>query len=155
MAGSKEIERFAEGLAARFRGKILEWYLKPLAEASCVYFRVEKESLKQVAEVLFREMDGKLSTISAVEHASFFELIYHFALSSQGILVNLKVELEKNKPQMPSLTPMIKGANYIEREIRDLFGIEFPGHPEPKRLILPDRWPEGKHPLRSDYKGVE
>jgi Ni,Fe-hydrogenase III component G len=49
----------------------------------------------------------------------------------------------------------MKGANYIEREIRDLFGIEFPGHPEPKRLILPDGWPEGKHPLRSDYKGVE
>jgi NADH-quinone oxidoreductase subunit C len=69
-------------------------------------------------------------------------------------MLNLKVELEKDRPEMPSLTPMMAGANYIEREIRELFGIEFLGHPEPKRLILPDGWQEGKHPLRSNYKEV-
>lgn len=150
-----EVERFAEELAERFKGEILEYYLKPFAKTKCVNLRVKRENLRTVAETLFKEFGGKLSTISAVEHASFLELVYHFTFCEQGVLVNVRVELEKDRLEAPSITPTIKGANYIEREIRDLFGVEFEGHPEPKRLILPDSWPEGVHPLRSSYKGFE
>ena len=151
MASREEVERFAERLAERFEGKILERYLKPFAKSSCIYLRVGKEHLREVAEALFKELEGKLSTISAVEHASFLELVYHFTLP-EGILVNVKVELSKERPEVPSLTPLMAGASFIEREVKDLFGVEFQGHPDPRRLILPDDWPEGVYPLRRSYK---
>jgi NADH-quinone oxidoreductase subunit C len=78
-----------------------------------------------------------------------FEVVYHLLSIPNKERVRLKVQLESASPVVESLTPLWPGANYFEREIFDLFGIRFSGHPYLRRLLMPEDW-EG-HPLRKDY----
>jgi NADH-quinone oxidoreductase subunit C len=78
-----------------------------------------------------------------------FELIYHLLSMSKKERVRLKVRLESASPAVESLMPVWPAANFFEREVFDLFGIRFTGHPYLRRLLMPEDW-EG-HPLRKDY----
>lgn len=78
-----------------------------------------------------------------------FELAYHLLSISRKERVRLKVKLSGDDPVIESLTPVWPSANFFEREIFDLFGIRFLGHPYLRRIMLPEDW-EG-HPLRKDY----
>jgi NADH-quinone oxidoreductase subunit C len=78
-----------------------------------------------------------------------FELNYHLVSISRKEKVRLRVWLAGSDPVVDSLVPVWPGANWLEREIFDLFGIRFSGHPDLRRILLPDDW-EG-HPLRRDY----
>jgi len=78
-----------------------------------------------------------------------FEVVYHLLSISKKERVRLKVRLDSNSPAVESLTSLWPGANYFEREIFDLFGIRFTGHPYLRRLLMPEDW-EG-YPLRKDY----
>lgn len=62
------------------------------------------------------------------------------------------MKLPKSKIEIDSLAPVFEAANWIEREIHEMLGINFNGHPDLRRLLLSDDWPEGVHPLRCDYK---
>jgi NADH-quinone oxidoreductase subunit C len=78
-----------------------------------------------------------------------FELNYHLVSIPRKEKVRLRVNLGGSDPVVDSLVPVWPGANWLEREIFDLFGIRFTGHPDLRRILLPDDW-EG-HPLRRDY----
>jgi NADH-quinone oxidoreductase subunit C len=78
-----------------------------------------------------------------------FELNYHLVSIPRREKVRLKVRLSGNDPVVDSLVPVWPGANWLEREIFDLFGVRFSGHPDLRRILLPDDW-EG-YPLRRDY----
>jgi NADH-quinone oxidoreductase subunit C len=78
-----------------------------------------------------------------------FEVIYHLFSISHKERLRLKVRLDSASPVVESLTPVWPGANYFEREVFDLFGIRFAGHPYLLRILMPEDW-EG-HPLRKDY----
>lgn len=78
-----------------------------------------------------------------------FEVIYHLLSISNKERVRLKVRLGADNPALDSVTSVWPGANYFEREVFDLFGIRFNGHPYLRRLLMPENW-EG-HPLRKDY----
>ena len=78
-----------------------------------------------------------------------FEVVYHLLSIPKKERVRLKVRLDSASPSVDSLTPLWPGANYFEREVFDLFGIRFAGHPYMRRLLMPEDW-EG-HPLRKDY----
>ncbi len=78
-----------------------------------------------------------------------FELNYHLVSIPRREKVRLRVWIGGNDPVVDSLVPVWPGANWLEREIFDLFGIRFAGHPDLRRILLPDDW-EG-HPLRRDY----
>jgi NADH-quinone oxidoreductase subunit C len=82
-------------------------------------------------------------------HEPRFELNYHLVSIPRREKVRLKVKLSGNDPVVDSLVVVWPGANWLEREIFDLFGIRFLGHPDLRRILLPDDW-EG-HPLRRDY----
>jgi len=81
-----------------------------------------------------------------------FELNYHLISISRRDRVQLRVWLPGTDPVVDSLVPVWPGANWLEREIFDLFGIRFTGHPDLRRILLPDDW-EG-YPLRRDYPVV-
>ena len=78
-----------------------------------------------------------------------FELNYHLVSIPRRDKVRLQVRVDVKDPVVDSLVPVWPGANWLEREIFDLFGIRFNGHPDLRRILLPDDW-EG-HPLRRDY----
>ncbi len=63
----------------------------------------------------------------------------------------LRTDVNPDHAEIPSLTPMIPAANWHEREVRDMIGIEPVGHPDPRRLVLPDDFPPNIHPLRRDF----
>jgi NADH-quinone oxidoreductase subunit C len=76
-------------------------------------------------------------------------LNYHLVSIPRREKVRLRVWLSGNDPVVDSLVPVWPGANWLEREIFDLFGIRFAGHPDLRRILLPEDW-EG-YPLRRDY----
>ena len=78
-----------------------------------------------------------------------FEVVYHLLSISKKERVRLKVRVDSASLTVDSLTSLWPGANYFEREVFDLFGIRFTGHPYLRRLLMPEDW-EG-HPLRKDY----
>ncbi len=78
-----------------------------------------------------------------------FELNYQLISIPLKLKLTIRVKLNGNDPVVDSLFPVWKGANWLEREIFDMFGIQFTGHPDLRRILLPDDW-EG-HPLRKDF----
>jgi len=78
-----------------------------------------------------------------------FEVVYHLLSIPKKERVRLKVKLDSGSPVVESLTSIWPGANYFEREVFDLFGVRFTGHPYLRRIMMPEDW-EG-HPLRKDY----
>lgn len=81
-----------------------------------------------------------------------FELVYVLYSFSRNHRLRIKARLAEGV-KMPSVVDLYSGANWMEREIFDMFGIEFSGHPDLRRILMPDEW-EG-HPLRKDYGIVQ
>jgi len=78
-----------------------------------------------------------------------FEVVYHLYCHERHERLRLKCRLRGEHPVIASVTPVWSAANWYEREVFDLFGIRFEGHPHLRRLLMPDDW-QG-HPLRKDY----
>lgn len=118
-----------------------------------VYLEIKPESIVKVANYIFRDLGARFNIASGADRRSHMEILYHFTLEDINLLISLRVKLQKpRKLEIDSLASIIEGANWIEREIHELLGINFKGHPNLKRLLLPDEWPEGIYPLRRDYK---
>jgi len=78
-----------------------------------------------------------------------FQLSYHILSHALKERIRLRVLLDEANPSVDSIVPVWAGANFFEREVFDLFGIRFAGHPDLRRIMLPDDW--NGHPLRKDY----
>ena len=78
-----------------------------------------------------------------------FQLSYHMLSHALKQRVRLRAMVDEFEPSVESITSTWPGANYYEREVFDLFGIRFAGHPNLRRILMPDDW-KG-HPLRKDY----
>jgi NADH-quinone oxidoreductase subunit C len=78
-----------------------------------------------------------------------FEVIYHLVSIPRRDRLRLKVRLSSDDPVVDSVVPVWPGANWLEREVFDLFGIRFNEHPDLRRILMPEDW-EG-YPLRKDY----
>jgi NADH-quinone oxidoreductase subunit C len=94
-----------------------------------------------------------LTTMSGADLGENFEVIFHFFV--KNVVVNLRAEVPRNKPKIETITDIIPGSTLYEREVHDMFGIDFKGHPNLARLELSDDWPEGVYPLRKDWKPPE
>jgi NADH-quinone oxidoreductase subunit C len=78
------------------------------------------------------------------------EVVYHLLSYRHRHAFVLKVEAARAAPVIPTVEVVWKAANWHEREVYDLFGVDFPGHPDLRRILLPDDWVG--HPLRKDYQ---
>jgi NADH-quinone oxidoreductase subunit C len=78
-----------------------------------------------------------------------FQLSYHILSHSFKERIRLRVMLDGADPAIDSITPVWQSAGYYEREVFDLFGVRFEGHPDLRRILMPDDW--NGHPLRKDY----
>ncbi|MDD3726015.1 MAG: NADH-quinone oxidoreductase subunit C [Candidatus Ratteibacteria bacterium] len=117
-----------------------------------IYITIDKRDIKDCASIIFKDLDARYIIASGIENFDSFEILYHFGFDSEGTIVSLKVYLDKEKPEIDSLTDIIPGISYIEREMWELLGINFTGHPDMKHFLLGDEW-EGKYPLRKEKDG--
>lgn len=78
-----------------------------------------------------------------------FQISYHIVSHMHKERIRLRVMLDEERPSVDTITPVWPSANYYEREVFDLFGVRFDGHPNLRRIMMPEEW-EG-HPLRKDY----
>ncbi len=92
----------------------------------------------------------RLGMLTAVDRVEHFEMVYRLQSRAMQTGMFLKCEVSRHDPKTRSLTDLWPSANWQEREVYDLFGIEFEGHPDLRRILLPDDWVG--HPLRKDYE---
>ncbi len=117
-----------------------------------LYVYVPAERIVAAVRGLYEDMGARFVTVTGLESRNAFELLYHFSFDSESTVVTLKTNVPLDFPEIDSIATVLSGALWIEREITDLLGISFRGHPDMRRLILSDDWPEGIHPLRRKYK---
>ncbi|WP_409343735.1 NADH-quinone oxidoreductase subunit C [Paenibacillus sp. MBLB4367] len=94
-----------------------------------------------------------LRNVSGVDMETHLEAVYHLISLSSKEEYTVKVKTNRDEPTIPSVTPVWSTANWNEREIYDLFGIDFPGHPDLRRIMMSDDWVG--HPLRKDYEPLD
>lgn len=124
-----------------------------VSEADDHTVMVKGKSLFEVADYL-KSSPGLdfnyLASITAVDYYDYFELVYHLTSLKHNHSLVLKTRCyDRDKPAVPSVVSLWRGADFQEREIHDLMGISFEGHPNLKPIVLWEGF-EG-HPLRKDY----
>jgi len=94
-----------------------------------------------------------LRNVSGVDYETHMEVVYYLANMTSGQRYALKARADRSDPVLDSVTPVWETANWNEREIFDLLGIHFNGHPDLRRIMMPDDWIG--HPLRKDYEPLD
>jgi NADH-quinone oxidoreductase subunit C len=140
-----------ERLKARF-GDDVGPLSEPKVDPFCV---VKRERIVEVCAFLKAEPGIEIDFLedeTAVDwpKRNVIEVVYHLLSYTHRHAIVLKVEADRAAPVVPTVVGVWKTANWFEREIYDLFGVDFPGHPDLRRLMLPDDWVG--HPLRKDYQ---
>lgn len=94
-----------------------------------------------------------LRNVAGVDYETHMETVYHLQSLATSENFCFKVRTDRNRPSVASVTSVWATANWNEREIYDLLGIDFPGHPDLRRILMPDDWVG--HPLRKDYVPID
>ncbi len=139
--------------------RLLAWNPASIAEVKFdrdeMTIYLDRSSLREACALLRDDADCAFNFLSDVTCVDWFpaeprfEVVYHLLSISKKERVRLKVRLDSASPAVESTTSVWPAANFFEREVFDLFGIRFTGHPYLRRLLMPENW-EG-HPLRKDY----
>jgi len=119
------------------------------------YVTVKPEHIADAAGFLYEKLGARYVVGGGTdqrEKDGTFLVTHFFALDQAHIYLALHSKVDGDNPRLPSIVPRVPAANWAEREIYDTVGVECVGHPDPRRLVLPDDWPEGVFPLRSDFR---
>ena len=92
-----------------------------------------------------------LFCLTCVDWKTHLTMVYHFTSTQHRQPVVIKVQLDRNKPEIETVSHIWRTADFNEREVSELFGVDFLNHPDLRLLILPDGW-EGSCPLRKDFE---
>ena len=98
-----------------------------------------------------KEKEGfdRLGNLTAVDWKDHIEMVYHLYNMEENVKLEVKAALDSAAPVIESATALYPGAEFEEREVYDLMGVEFLGHPDLRRILMPDDYPA--HPLRKDF----
>ena len=137
-------------LKQRFDGAILR---VDVPNDGRLFLYIRPETVREVCRYVFRDLDARYVISIGMDDRPFsgqFLVAHDFAFESEHVLASVMVHVPAEDPRIDSISPDVPAANWAEREMRDLVGIEAVGCPSQKRLVLPDGWPDGVHPLRKD-----
>ena len=115
---------------------------------------VSKEDLVEAVRHVRDDLDGRFITSTGTDMRTVngnYRISQLFALDAQRQFLVLYSDIDPQSPDIPAITGLIPGAAWAEREVRDMIGVTPTGHPDLRRLILPDDWPADVHPLRRDF----
>ncbi|GAJ13831.1 unnamed protein product, partial [marine sediment metagenome] len=109
-----------------------------------VWLTCEAENSYEINKFLFEDVPLRFVIATGIDSDDCFEVLYHYAYDETGCMITLKANIgDREKPAIESIAPFLPAAEWIEREIHDILGIDFKNHPDMRRLILSDDWPEG------------
>jgi membrane-bound hydrogenase subunit beta len=125
-----------------------------------LWLEVRKEDFRRAVEHIFQiQTYPHLSIISCSDRGENIELIYHFTVNYgehlNELSLGLRVNLPKTDAKIPTITDLIPGAIFAERETQEMIGVEVVGIPDKRRLFLPDDFPQDTYPWRNDDKGIK
>ena len=120
--------------------------------AKRVFIEVSPDDVPEASRLMFQDLQARFQIATGVDSPTAIEVLYHWALDSLGCVVTVRTRLNRENPEIESIAPLCPAAEWIEREMWELLGIKFRNHPDLRHLLLCDDWPEGKYPLRRDYK---
>jgi len=115
-----------------------------------VYVTVSNEDWIPVTRHMYEVEKGRLCTATGSDRSTGIELLYHFGMDQHGTVVNIRTTLDKPFPKIESLTKYYPAADFIEREIFDFLGVEFTGHPDPRKILSSHDRPADFHAMRRD-----
>lgn len=116
-----------------------------------IFIQVGKNVFRKAINYIIKQLDfTHISTITGVDAGEEIEVIYHLTHDGR-IELSLRVRVPKNEPTLPTTTDLIPGATLYEREVHELLGVTFEGHPNLSPLILPEGWPQDIYPLRKEW----
>ncbi len=150
-----------ERLKAVFSSKLLD---SEIPQKNRVRVTISPSSLTEVAAFAKKDLNFEhLSSIVGIDMQSYFAAAYMLGSWSSSLMLEIYARIDDlENPLLPSVTSIWKTADWHEREIFDLFGFNFTGHPNLKRILLPEEWDEMSHedpnllhPLRKSYKQPE
>ncbi len=137
----QEFDPHAVEDAREFRGEVTLFIRKERLGSVCKF-------LRDAPDLNFKYLSD-VTVVDLYPGEPRFEVVYHLLSLAPYQRLRLKVRLSGDNPRIESLVPIWPGANAFEREVFDLFGVHFDGHPFLRRILMPEDW-EG-HPLRKDY----
>ena len=118
-----------------------------------IFLSCEAENSYEISKFLFEDVGCRFVIVTGIDAEDCFEVLYHFSYDELGTVITVKAFIrDRENPAIESITPFLPGAEWIEREIHDILGIDFKNHPNLRRLLLADDWPEGVYPLRKEVK---
>ena len=145
----------AKEVAEKLKGKFKEDILKIEEKVKDkLYININKKKVKDIADYVFNELKARFNISAGTDRRNIhgdFQITHIFSLDSDKIFLLLQTSVDPNDPNIDSITPKVPGANWAEREFRDMIGVNPIGHPDPRRLVLSDDWPENVYPLRKDF----
>lgn len=122
---------------------------------SRIFLRVKKEAFRETLEYVVGNLGFKhLSTITGVDLGTEIELLYHMVLND-AIVLTLGFSVPKEKPTTRTITDLVPSAVLYEREVHEMLGVDFEGHPNLIPFVLPEGWPQDVYPLRKDRQFEE
>ena len=139
------IEKFKE----KFNSGILEIEVK---NQKRITITISPDLIIKVASYLYEAEGFRFIIASALHTKRGFEIYYHFSKDDVGLILNIHVLLDNNNPGIESLSNIFNASNWIEREMHELFGINFLNHPNQEKLISEGNWAEGVYPMRKEFK---
>ncbi len=113
-----------------------------------VFATVDKTKLREVLKILRSKDIQHISDITGIDLGEKIGVIYR--IDCMPVFLNLKIELPKSDTRFQTVTDIFPGAILFERDLMEMIGVKFEGHPDPRKLFLPDDWPEGVYPLRKE-----
>ncbi|WP_028550963.1 NADH-quinone oxidoreductase subunit C [Paenibacillus sp. UNC451MF] len=125
-------------------------------DAHLPYIVIKNDRWFETAEQLRDHSDFKMNylrNVSGIDQETHMEVAYHLLSLDTKQEICIKIKTNRETPSIPSVTPVWPTANWNEREIYDLLGIDFPGHPDMRRIMMSDDWVG--HPLRKDYEPLD
>lgn len=113
-----------------------------------IYIEVDREQISEVSMFLFKEHGLRFAIATGTDTRRGFEILYHFSHDSTGVIYSVRIFAPKDDPKVISLAPWLPAAEWIEREIHELLGVDFVGHPNLVPLLTAEDWPRDRYPLR-------
>ncbi len=156
MAASNKEAVFTDHAANPAVASLLAWKREAVVDAiwdrNELTFTIAPDDIRQAAKIIQTAGYNFLEDVTAVDwypSEPRFQISYHILSHAMKQRVRLRAFVSGDDPVIDSITPVWPSANFYEREVFDLFGVRFAGHPNLRRIMMPDEW-EG-HPLRKDY----